>query len=375
MMGTLRNIYHLGVKELRSLGRDSLMTILILYAFTGAVYIRATSVPGTLHKAPIAIVDEDRSPLSGRLVDAFYPPHFLTPALIAPSAIDPGLDRGVFTFAIDIPPDFQRDLLAGRAPVVQLNVDATRMSQAFIGNTYIQNIIHGEIDEFLRGDRTVEPLPVELTLRTRFNPNLSAVWFGSVMELINSITMLSIILTGAAIIREREHGTLEHLLVMPLSPFEIMLAKVWSMALVVATVALVSLLVVVQGWLGVPIEGSIPLFAAGMALNLFATTSMGIFLGTVARSMPQMGLLMVITLLPLEMLSGGATPYESMPAFVQQLMQVAPTTHFVALAQGILYRGAGFAIVWPQFLALLGIGVFFFVLALARFRRTLSFMT
>jgi ABC-2 type transport system permease protein len=373
-MRTLLNIFHLGGKELRSLGRDRLMLALILFSFTGQVYMTATGVPESLHKAPIAIVDEDRSPLSSRIANAFYPPHFLMPAMIDQYATDPGMDTGLYTFVLDIPPDFQSDVLAGRQPTIQLNVDATRMSQAFIGNSYIQNIVNGEVTAFVEGHRAVATLPVELEVRARFNPNLSSVWFGSVMEVINSITMLSIILTGAALIREREHGTIEHLLAMPLTPFEIMMAKVWAMGLVVVVVATASLIFVVQGVLEVPIEGSIGLFVAGMTLHLFATTSMGIFMGTVARSMPQMGLLMIIVLLPLQMLSGGTTPRESMPELVQNLMLAAPTTHFVALAQAILYRGAGFGIVWPEFLALLAIGGVFFVLALGRFRKTIGSM-
>jgi len=191
---------------------------------------------------------------------------------------------------------------------------------------------------------------------------------------INQITMLAIILTGAALIREREHGTIEHLLVMPVTPFEIMVGKVWAMGLVVLTAAALSLLLVVQGWLQVPIEGSIALFLAGAALHLFATTSMGIFFGTVARSMPQLGLLIILVLLPLQILSGGTTPRESMPELVQQIMLAAPTTHFVALAQAILYRGAGLSIVWPYMLAIAGIGTLFFIAALTRFRKTLAQM-
>lgn len=373
-MHTWLNIFHLGVKELRSLGRDTLMLVLILFSFTVQVYLTATGMPESLHKAPIAIVDEDRSPLSSRIINAFYPPHFLTPVIIDQYATDPGMDAGLYTFVLDIPPDFQRDVLAGHGPTIQLNVDATRMSQAFIGNSYIQAIANGEVAAFVQGHRAASTIPAELEVRALFNPNLSSVWFGSVMEIINSITMLSIILTSAALIREREHGTIEHLLVMPLTPFEIMMAKVWAMGLVVVVVATVSLVFVVQGVLEVPIEGSIGLFVLGMALHLFATTSMGIFLGTVARSMPQMGLLMIITLLPLQMLSGGYTPRESMPALVQNIMLAAPTTHFVTLAQAILYRGAGFSIVWPQFLALVAIGAVFFVLALGRFRKTISSM-
>ncbi|ANE53726.1 ABC transporter permease [Methylomonas sp. DH-1] len=368
------NVFHLGVKELRSLGRDKVMTVLILFAFTVQVYLTATGLPESLHKAPIAIVDEDRSQLSTRIINAFYPPHFLAPAIIDQYAMDPGMDAGIYTFVLDIPPDFQRDVLAGRTPSIQLNVDATRMSQSFIGNSYVQSIVNGEVTAFVQGHRAVTTLPVELEVRARFNPNLSSVWFGSVMELINSITMLSIILTGAALIREREHGTIEHLLVMPLTPFEIMSAKVWAMGLVVVVVATASLAIVVQGVLEVPIEGSKGLFILGMAVHLFATTSMGIFMGTVARSMPQLGLLMIIILLPLQLLSGGMTPRESMPALVQGLMMAAPTTHFVALAQAILYRGANFSIVWPEFLALIAIGGVFFMLALSRFRKTISSM-
>jgi len=371
---TWLNIFHLGVKELRSLGRDTLMMVLIVFSFTVQVYLTAKSLPESLHKAPIAFVDEDHSPLSSRIINAFFPPHFLTPAIIDQYAMDPGMDAGLYTFVLDIPPDFQRDVLAGRTPSIQLNVDATRMSQAFIGNSYVQNIVNGEVTAFVQRHRAVTTLPAELEVRARFNPNLSSVWFGSVMELINSITMLSIILTGAALIREREHGTIEHLLVMPLTSFEIMMAKVWAMGLIVVIVATASLAVVVQGVLEVPIEGSIGLFVLGMALHLFATTSMGIFLGTVARSMPQMGMLMLVILLPLQMLSGGITPRESMPELVQNLMLAAPTTHFVALAQAILYRGAGFSIVWPEFLALIGIGGVFFVLALGRFRKTIGSM-
>lgn len=373
-MRTLLNIFHLGIKELRGLGRDTLMLVLIVYSFSFQVYVAATGLPESLHKAPIAIVDEDRSQLSTRIINAFYPPHFLPPAIIDYRAMDPGMDAGLYTFVLDIPPNFQRDVLAGRQPAIQLNVDATRMSQAFIGNSYIQNIVNGEVAAFVEGYRTVAALPVELEVRMRFNPNLTAAWFGAVMQVINSVTMLSIILTGAALIREREHGTIEHLLVMPLTPFEIMMSKVWSMGLVVVVVATASVLLVVQGALDVPIEGSIALFVLGTALHLFATTSMGIFLGTVARSMPQMGLLMIIVLLPLQMLSGSTTPRESMPELVQTIMLAAPTTHFVAFAQAILYRGAGFGIVWPQFLALLAIGSVFFVLALARFRRTIGSM-
>ncbi len=367
-------ILHLGIKELRSLGRDPIMMVLIVYAFTLAIYTAATAMPETLNHAPVAIVDEDRSQLSERLAAAFYPPYFTTPERITLAEMDARMDAGLDTFALVIPPGFQKDVLAGRQPTLQLNVDATRVSQAFTGSGHMQTIVTQEVAAFVQRHREVQTLPVGLELRARFNPLLDKAWFGSIMEIINNVTMLSIVLTGAALIREREHGTVEHLLVMPVTPFEIMIAKVWAMALVVLVACALSLTVVVQGLLRVPVEGSIPLFLAGAALHLFATTAMGIFLGTLARSMPQFGLLTILVLLPLQMLSGGVTPQESMPVGVQWVMQAAPTTHFVALAQAILYRGAGVAVVWPQFLAIAGIGAALLLLALARFRRTITQM-
>ena len=368
------NVFRLGVKELWSLLRDPMMLVLIAYTFSLSIYVAATAMPESLHNAPIAIVDEDGSPLSARIVASFYPPHFRTPSMVSLAEVDASMDRGEYTFVLDIPPDFQADVLAGRAPAMQINIDATLMSQAFTGNVYIQQIVTREVDAFVRRYQTLVVPPVDLALRMRFNPNLEQSWFGSLMEIINNVTMLSIILTGAALIREREHGTIEHLLVMPVTPAEIMLAKVWSMGLVVLLAAMVALVFVVQGALHVPVQGSVALFLLAAALHLFATTSMGIFLATLARSMPQFGMLLVLVLLPLQLLSGGATPRESMPPLVQNIMLAAPTTYFVSAGQAILYRGAGIDVVWPQFLAILAIGNVLFVASLAGFRKTIGQM-
>ena len=232
--------------------------------------------------------------------------------------------------------------------------------------------VSGEVTDFLRRYRSASPPPVGLTLRVRFNPNLTKSWFGAVTAVIDNITMLSIVLTGAALIREREHGTIEHLLVMPVTPIEIMLSKTWSMALVVLLMSCLALSVVVQGLLAVPIQGSVGLFLVAVALQLFATTAMGIALATVAQSMPQFGLLLMLVLLPLQVLSGAITPRESMPAVVQDIMLATPNTHFVILSQAISFRAAGLGVVWPQFLALVGIGSGLFGFSLWRFRKVLS---
>lgn len=369
---SLGNIYRLGLKELRSLWNDKVLLLLIVWSFTGAIYAAAKGVSQELNNAAIAVVDEDQSQLSARLLDALTPPWFQTPVAISPQEIDAGLDNGRYAFVLVLPAHMEQDLRAGKVPELQLNIDATVMNQAFIGASYLRNILEGEIREFLTGRREAAALPITLTTRVRFNPNLIGFWFGGVMEVINNVTMLSIILVGAAVVREREHGTLEHLLVMPLQSAEIMLAKIWANGLAVLLGASFALVIVVQQVLRVPIAGSVPLFIGSAVLYLFAAASIGIFLATLARSMPQLGLLIILIIMPLLLLSGGVTPRESMPEFIQQLMLFAPTTYFVRLAQAILYRGAGLAIVWSDLLLMSAVGSLFFTAALLRFRQSVT---
>lgn len=371
-MESLGNIWNLGLKELFSLWRDKVLLVFVLVAFTFMVYTAGSAGSMELHNAPIAVVDEDQTVLSGRIINSLQQPWFMAPELVRFDQIDQLLDQGSHTFALVIPAGFERDVRQGKPVSVQLDIDATRMTQAFIGAGYIERFITSEVAEFLAPGSSTAELPVNLVSHISFNPNLNGTWFGGVMELITQITMISIILTGAALIREREHGTVEHLMVMPLRPFEIMAAKVWANGIVVMLAATLSVTLVIQEWLAVPVRGSVVLFLLGALIHLFSTTAIGVLIGTVARTMPQFGLLLILTILPLQLLSGGITPRESMPQLVQDIMLAAPTTHFVSMAQAILYRGAGLDVVWPQMLALAAIGAVFFGTALMLFRRHLA---
>lgn len=368
----LPNVFRLGVKELVSLRHDLVLVLLIAYAFSIAIIAPAKGVRLELANASLAVVDEDRSALSRQMADALRPPFFQTPAAIALQEVDHGLDAGHYTFAINIPPGFQADLAAGRATEVQVNIDATAMAQAGSGARFIESALSGEIAAF--SGQALQPSveAVEAVTRLAFNPNGESSWFLAAMQIVNMCTLLGILLTGAALIREREHGTIEHLLVMPLTPAEIMVAKVWSNGLVILLAATLALNIVVRGVLEVPIAGSVPLFVLGLGVYLFALTAIGIFLATVARSMPQFGLLSIPVFLVMYMLSGANTPLDAMPELLQWIMQISPTTHFVAFSQGVLFRGAGLGLVWPQLAATAFIGALAFVGALVRFRRTVS---
>jgi ABC-2 type transport system permease protein len=368
----LQNILRLVVKELRSLRADPIMLVLMAYTFSIAVYTVATGVKLEARDLTIGIVDEDQSEFSRSLLGAFNPPLFKVSKRIAASEIDAEMNSGRLVFVLEIPPKFQADLLARRQTALQLNIDATAMTQAGNGAVYIQQIIAQEIANRQAGRETATALPINLVVRARFNPNLDSGWFSSVMQVLNNVTLLTIILTGAALIREREQGTVEHLLVMPVTPVEIMLAKMVANALVILVAAVASLVLVVEWALGVPITGSLLLFVLGTAIYAFAVAALGILLGTLATTMGQFGLLAIPVFVVTQLLSGATTPMESMPIWLQWIMRIfSPTPHFVAFSQGVLYRGAGLDVVWPEIAKIIAIGAAYFAFALARFRKVI----
>ena len=368
----LKNVYRLGLKEMISLRHDPVLVLLIIYSFTIAIVAPARGVKLELVNASAAVVDEDRSQLSRRIIDSLQQPYFQPPVLIDIHEIDAAMDAGRYTFVIDIPRLLQADLSEGKRPAVQVNVDATAMAQAGAGARYIESVLAEQVGDFLAARPVEAGQPVAAVTRLVFNPNGNSTWFMAVMQLVNMCTLLGILLTGAALIREREHGTIEHLLVMPLTAAEIMLAKVWANALVILVAATLSVFIVIRGVLEVPIAGSFALFLLGLITYLASLAAIGILLATVARSMPQFGLLSIPVFLVMYMLSGANTPLDAMPEILQRLMLASPTTHFVAFSQSVVFRGAGLDIVWPQLLSTAGIGAVAFLAALARFRRTVT---
>jgi ABC-2 type transport system permease protein len=361
------------VKELLSLLRDPVLLFLIAYSFSFSVYTPAKSSVMDVVNASIAVVDEDHSQASRQLTDSFLPPQFLKPHELSFSQINRAMNEGRYTFIVDVPPKFQHDLTKGVAPTVEVITDATAMSQAGRGPSYIQKIVDKEAGFFWGGtSKLFNRESVKLVTRARFNPNMQQGWFVAVNQIINNISVLAIFLTGAAVLREREHGTIEHLLVMPLSPYELMFAKIWANGLVVVVAAMVSLFVVVKGAIGVPIAGSIPLFVGGLVVYLFSVTALGIMLATLVRSMPQFGLLAFPVFIMMSLLSGGQTPLESMPLPLQRFMQFVPSTHFVSFSQAVLFRNASLPMVRRDLLLMFLIGSAYTAFTLSRFRKMLA---
>jgi len=368
----LANVFRLGIKELYSLRADPILLVMIVYAFTFAVYAQATGAKTEVENVAVGIVDEDDTELSRRIAGAILEPQFKRAVQLTPSEIDPGMNSGRYVFVLEIPPKFEQDVLANKRPTVQIDVDATALTQAGVGAGYLQNIIEQEALGYLQHREGAITTPINLVIRTAFNPNHYSEWFLGIMAVINNITMLTIVLTGAALIREREHGTVEHLLVMPVRPAEIMTAKIWANGLVIVVVAILSLWFVVHSVLRVPLSGSMPLFLGGTVLYEISVAALGILLATFTGTMGQFGLLVVPVLVILNLLSGSATPPESMPPWLINVMQFTPTPHFVSFAQAVLYRAAGLDIVWRYLAALAAITAVYFGVSLVRFRKTLA---
>lgn len=371
-MTRLQSIFWLGTKEIRSFLRDVVLFVFVIYSFTFAIYTEAVGSSADVHNASLGLVDEDRSALSRRLANAFSEPEFQTPVSIEAHEVDDAMDNARFMFVLAVPPRFEQDVVSGRPTELQLNIDATAMGQAGIGAGYIQSIIQAEIRRAVhRSDEQIAPA-VRLIVRRAFNPNGDPVAFVSLVSMVSQITMLTIILTGAALIREREHGTIEHLLVMPLTPLDIALAKVWANSLVILVATAFSMFFVIRRALGVEFVGSQGLFFVGVVAYLFFATALGIFLSTLTRSMGQFAMLVILVIVTLEMLSGGNTPVDSQPEWLQAITFFLPSRHFISFSQAIVYRGAGLDIVWPSLVAVTLTGATLFVVSLTMFRRQMS---
>lgn len=370
-MRQLANIFWLTGKELKSVFSDPVLVVLILWSFVVAVILEASGAGDTVHNAAIAILDEDNSALTRQLGAALGPPWFQPPVMIEADQVTAAMDSGRIMFVLSFPPDFESDVIAGAVPAAQLEVDATAVSQAQLGTDYLTNILMAETRVFLTGRPDGADSRISLELRRAFNPNGNPVWFKAVSSLLNQLSLLTIALTGAAMLREREQGTIEHLMVMPLAPIEIALSKVLANVIVVLAAFTLSLIFVVQQVLQIPVAGSVTLLLAGATVYLAAAAAIGMFLGTMARSMAQLALLVIMVIIPIIMLSGGMSAIESQPDSVQKLTLILPSRHFLAFAKAVVFRGAGPGAVWVELLLMAAMGVLFFTSSLILFRRSM----
>lgn len=370
-----RRLAVMTVKEIRQLLRDPVLLSFMAFIFTLNIYLQGSSVSMQLNRAPMVVQDADHSTSSRDLIYRFRPPYFRLDGEVASSleAIRL-LDRGEVMLSLDIPAQFQEALRKGEPAAVQLQVDATHPLPGFLASSYAARIVgQFSLESALEREgltlADLENVPVVIDdQRVRFNPNQKDTWFMPISELMEGITLFAILLPAAAMVREKERGTVEQLLVSPLTPFQIVFPKVIAMTIVILLGMSLSLLTVLGPLFQVPMQGSLPLFYAVTTLYIFTNAGLGLFIATIARNLAQVGLLSLLILAPILLLSGLWTPPEAMPAWMRWATLASPMRHYIDVSYGILLKGAGLDLLWDSVLAIGLLGVVIFLLGIRRFR-------
>jgi len=371
-----RRLRMMTIKELLQLFRDTVLIFFTVYAFTVDVYLAGSGVSLSLNNAALVVHDADHSFASRELIYRFQQPYFrLDGEIRHPDEGIRLLDRGDAMIVLDIPPQFERSLASGESVAVQMQIDTTNSVLGFLASSYAAQIVgqyglEASLERSGLGADSLKTSPVIVDdHRVWFNPNQNDAWFMSISELLTVITLFAIMLPAAAMVREKERGTVEQLLVSPLTPLQIMLPKVIAMTLVILAMTGLSLVLVLKGIFDVPLKGSMLLFFAVTALYVFTTAGLGLLIATFTRNMAQAGMMIILILAPMMFLSGAWTPPEAMPAWMNTLMMISPLHYFIDAGYGILLKGSGVDLIWKSLLGIFVLGSVNFGLALWRFRR------
>lgn len=372
-----RRLHVMTVKEFLQLMRDTVLLVFIIYAFTADIYLAGSGVSVQLRDAAVYFLDNDKSESSRELLSRFRKPDFRVMGEVGDQReAESLLDQGKAMIFIDIPPSFQKKIISGEHTAVQMQVDTTNSVLGFLASSYGQQItgrfgLETAMERIgLAGVSGSANVPVILDEhRVWFNPNQNDSWFMSISELLTIVTLFSVLLPGAAMVREKERGTVEQLLVSPLSSFQIMFPKVLSMTTVILIGSAISILFIIKGVFHIPLKGSMSLFFAITTLYVFTTAGLGLFISTIARNLAQVGMMTVLVFVPMLFLSGAWTPPEAMPAWMRTVMYLSPLHYYIETGFGILLKGAGIRLLWNEILGMALLGSIIFGMGMWRFRK------
>lgn len=375
--GWLR-VRRMAMKELRQLLRDPKTKRVIFVAPIVQLLLFGYAVDTDVRDIPMAVVDEDRTATSRAFIDAFTAAGYfrVVPTPDRPGELGRALDRGRATVGLHVPPRFSEDLAAGRSPSVQLLIDGTNSNTATVAQGYAARIAGAwgvdaaTMSGAAPSAATGEAGAIDLRARAWFNPSLDSTVYNVPAVIGVIVLLMCLLLTAMAVVREREVGTLEQLLVSPLSASELILGKTLPVA-GIAMMQLTLVTVVALLWFDVPLRGSVPALLLAASLFILAGLSLGLLVSTFSATQQEAFLAMFLFLLPAIILSGFLYPVETMPELFQQLTLANPLRHFLEIVRAIFLKGAGVAELWPQLLVLAGMAAVGLIVATTRFRRTL----
>lgn len=363
------------VKELRQLFRDPRTKRVIFVAPIIQLVLFGYAVNTDVRNVATALVDHDRTPQSRELIAAFTASGYFRIVDSSDRSSDLGraLDQGRALVALEIPVGYGRDLSAGHAPTVQLLVDGTNSNTATVAQGYALRIVRNLGSRVEGPALTVSgtaPRGIDLRARAWFNPSLESRVYNVPAVIGVIVLLMCLLLTALAVVREREMGTLEQLLVSPLSASELLLGK----TIPVAGIALVQLSLVTSVallWFDIPLRGPVPTLALAAGLFILAGLSLGLLISTISATQQEAFLAMFLFLMPAIILSGFLYPIDTMPDIFQRLTLANPLRHFLEIVRAIFLRGAGISDLRAQFAVLGAMAVTGLLVATWRFRRTL----
>ncbi len=362
-------------KEVLQLSRDVPLLLFLLYSFSLSVVVSGAGITMQLTNAELLVHDADHSHSSRELIYRFQLPYFtFTGEISDPREGLRQLDQGKAMVLLEIPPRFHEALMSGERTAVQLLVDTTNAPQGLSAAGYsvrIAGLFGTEMrlaSAGLSGAEGVLPR-VSSAHRVWFNPTQDERWFQSIAHVLRMTTIFAVLLPAAALVREKERGTVEQLLVSPLSPFQIMFSKVLAMSGVILIALSLALYGVLHPVFHVPMKGSTGLFFLLTTLHVFTTAGFGLVAATIAKNQAQVGMMTLFVVGPMLLLSGITSPYESMPQWVQTVMTFSPLRYYIDITYGVMLKGAGLDLLWKPVGAMLLLGGALFGFGMWRFRR------
>jgi ABC-2 type transport system permease protein len=358
-------VFEMVRKELRQVFRDPRLKRVIFVAPIIQLLVFGYAVSTDVRNTSTLVVDGDRTRASRELVDAFTASGYFRIVGLAekPADLVRALDHGDAALGVAIPPGFSRDLDQGRAQV-QLLFDGTNSNLATVARGYAERIVQSYAARRAPG----LPSPgIDLRSRAWFNPELSSRTYNVPAVIGALLLLLCLLLTSLAVVREREIGTLEQLLVSPLEPGELILGKSLPFALI-GLVDLGLVTTVALFWFHVPFRGSLLLLLAASILFILSALGLGLLISSISNTQQEAFMSAFLVFLPSMLLSGFMFPVSSMPEVFQAMTLLNPLRHYLEIVRAIFLKGAGLGALWHQFLALLVMGTSLLWLAARRFR-------
>jgi len=355
-------------KEFLQIRRDPRLWRVILVAPIIQLLIFGYAVSTDVRHTKTFVVDHDQTRASRELLDAFTSSGYfrVVGQSDRPADLVSALDHADAVVGIEIPAGFAKSILDGSGAKIQILLDGTNSNIANVARGYAERIVQ---NYNLRVAVAQRPLPVDLRERAWYNPDLASRNY-NVPGVIGLITLLVCqLLTSLAIVREREIGTLEQLMVSPLTPGELIIGKTLPFG-IIGLIDLVLVSTVAILWFGVPLQGSLALLVIASVLFLLSGLGIGLLISTISSTQQEAFMVSFLIFMPVVMLSGFMFPVSSMPVFFQWVTLVNPLRHFLVVVRGIFLKGSGLTVLWPQYLALLAMGTGVLTIAAKRFHKT-----